>query len=162
MQPQCPQCGKDFVRRSHRQGILEWLLSVVFVYPFRCQLCTHRFLAMQWGVRYRKESVDQRQYDRVAVRLPAACRGERSGGKGVVTDISMRGCMLETDVQLVEGGLIEMSFQPSDLGQPVTVETAVVRSARSGSVGLEFLCLQPNEKEALRQLMMGLLADQRT
>jgi hypothetical protein len=142
--------------------MIEQLLSVVFVYPFRCQLCTHRFLAMQWGVRYRKELVDQRQYDRVAVRLPATCRGEHSGGKGVVTDISMRGCMLETDVQLMEGELIEISFQPSDPVQPVIVEAAVVRSARSGSVGFEFLRLQPNEKETLHQFMMSLLAGQRS
>jgi len=43
----CPQCGTHFVRRSHRQGITERLWSLVAVYPFRCQVCAHRFKARQ-------------------------------------------------------------------------------------------------------------------
>ena len=50
----CPACGGTLVRRSHRNGLAEAMFSVVYVYPFRCQLCTHRFLALQWGVRYQR------------------------------------------------------------------------------------------------------------
>jgi len=54
----CPTCGGMLARRAHRIGLTEEMLSVVYVYPFRCRLCTHRFLAFQWGVRYHRVSSD--------------------------------------------------------------------------------------------------------
>ena len=54
----CPACGGTLARRSHRNGLTEAMLSVVYVYPFRCRLCAHRFLAVQWGVRYQRISQD--------------------------------------------------------------------------------------------------------
>ena len=50
--PRCPACHADAVRRSGRQGVLERLLSVVYIYPFRCTRCGQRVRAMQWGARY--------------------------------------------------------------------------------------------------------------
>ena len=38
----CPKCGKDFVRRALRKDAREHLPSLIYVYPLRCQLCTHR------------------------------------------------------------------------------------------------------------------------
>ena len=54
----CPKCGGTLARRSHRSGLAEEMLSVVYVYPFRCQLCAHRFLALQWGARYHRIAQD--------------------------------------------------------------------------------------------------------
>ena len=50
----CPACGSTLVRRSHRLGLAEAMLSAAYVYPFRCQECLHRFFALQWGVRYQR------------------------------------------------------------------------------------------------------------
>ena len=33
-------------------GALETLLGIIYVYPFKCQLCGFRFRMPQWGVRY--------------------------------------------------------------------------------------------------------------
>ena len=41
----CPQCGASQVRRSHRRGELDGLLSYVGWYPFRCETCQRRFRA---------------------------------------------------------------------------------------------------------------------
>jgi predicted RNA-binding Zn-ribbon protein involved in translation (DUF1610 family) len=41
----CPTCGKNFIHRSHRQSRLDYLLSLVRLYPFRCVTCYHRFRA---------------------------------------------------------------------------------------------------------------------
>lgn len=161
MGPQCPQCGRDFVRRSHREGTLEHLLSVVFVYPFRCQLCAHRFLALQWGAHYKKEFVDQREYERLPVRRPAAFSGDQMHGEGTVTELSIRGCTLETGTRLVEGALLRMSFHPTGQDPSVEVEAAVVRSVRGSGAGLEFLRIQPQEKESLRRVLMRLHAERR-
>ena len=48
----CPKCHSEVVRRSRRSGILERLLSALYLYPFRCERCDHRFTAFRWGTRY--------------------------------------------------------------------------------------------------------------
>ena len=43
MMPDCPECRRnDAVRRSHRIA-LEAVLSLIFLYPFRCEHCDSRF-----------------------------------------------------------------------------------------------------------------------
>jgi hypothetical protein len=36
----------------------ERLLSLVYVYPFRCVRCLFRFRAMRWGIRYSKRAFE--------------------------------------------------------------------------------------------------------
>jgi predicted nucleic acid-binding Zn ribbon protein len=48
----CPKCGGALVRRVRRAGLIERLLSVAYVYPFRCGQCFRRFRVLQWGVKY--------------------------------------------------------------------------------------------------------------
>ena len=50
-QPVCPKCSSDYVKRAHRVGP-ERLISLFYIYPFRCQPCGHRFRLLQWGVTY--------------------------------------------------------------------------------------------------------------
>lgn len=54
----CPACGGTLARRAHRNGLAEKMFSLLYVYPFRCQLCGHRFLALQWGTRYHRIAQD--------------------------------------------------------------------------------------------------------
>jgi chromosome segregation ATPase len=49
----CPKCSSDDVERVSRIGS-ERLISLFYIYPFRCQPCGHRFRLLQWGVTYRK------------------------------------------------------------------------------------------------------------
>ena len=46
----CPLCGSTKVRRSYRKGLVDRLLSLIMIYPFRCRLCTFRFHRMQVAV----------------------------------------------------------------------------------------------------------------
>ena len=45
---QCPQCTSPLVRRSHRRRG-ERLLSLLTIYPFRCEECGTRFRRLVWG-----------------------------------------------------------------------------------------------------------------
>jgi predicted HAD superfamily Cof-like phosphohydrolase len=54
----CPRCGKSFVRRSGRKGLKERLLSLVYLYPFRCQVCANRFRAFQFRPQYVKRTIN--------------------------------------------------------------------------------------------------------
>jgi hypothetical protein len=40
----CPKCGSDAIKRAHREGLKERLLSLFSFYPYRCRKCSHRFL----------------------------------------------------------------------------------------------------------------------
>ena len=56
--PVCPKCSSDFVKRVSRVGF-ERLISVLYIYPFRCEACRHRFRIMQWRVTYTRIKLDQ-------------------------------------------------------------------------------------------------------
>lgn len=158
----CPSCDQPYVQRAIREGRLDRLLSAFYIYPFRCQLCTHRFRAMEWGRRYAHEPVDQRQYERFEVQCPAWFSvGQKQGpdleGEATVTDLSMGGCGLETRVLFEPGVLLRMQIQTWEDQLPVTVKTAVVRVVRPRTVGIEFLDIPPADKQRLGEFVKGLL-----
>ena len=76
-------------------------------------------------------------------------------------DLAMGGGRLETDAKLTSGALLQVSFQPSEWDPLITVSTAVVRSVRASSVGLEFLRIQSADQESLRQFMLRILSERR-
>ena len=161
----CPRCGKSFARRSHRQGLKERLLSLVSLYPFRCQVCANRFRAFQFRARYVKRTVDRRQYVRLATRIPTTFAedikpGEQRVGEGVVTDISLGGCYLQTFVQLSQGTLVSLELQTEQHTPAIAVEAAIVRIVRPTGVGLEFLRLSEPEHERFSQFIRQLLVAQ--
>ena len=46
----CPRCESDQIRRSKRRGLLERVpLTLIFVRPFRCRECRHRFFGCSLG-----------------------------------------------------------------------------------------------------------------
>src|SRR5262245_36365819 len=67
----CRRCRSEFVRRSSRKTLAERLLSLVYVFPFRCQLCQHRFLAFRWRERWLRAAGggtdERREYERLPV-----------------------------------------------------------------------------------------------
>lgn len=57
---QCPKCRNSGVRRSPRKSAIEYVLSLAYVYPFRCDFCGQRFKKIQWGRRYRVKDMPAR------------------------------------------------------------------------------------------------------
>ncbi len=160
----CQQCGKNFVQRSHRQGATERLLSLVYVYPFRCQVCGHRFKAFRPRVRYAKDLIDRRQYARLSTHVPTTftelvTSGEYGIGRGVVRDLSLRGCHLQTVVELSEGTLLSLELQTVDNTPAIAVAASIVRSVGPTGVGLEFLRLDKPAQERLSQFVPQLLTE---
>lgn len=79
--PACPSCRTNVVRRSRRQGFLEQTISLLYVYPFRCRLCSYRFLALQWGARFERYTPDLKAH----AGIPARVRAVRGGPLPLVT-----------------------------------------------------------------------------
>jgi hypothetical protein len=151
----CPKCESDHVRRSSRRGIFERLLSVAYVYPFRCPYCNYRFRSMQWGERYRQIPVDQRAFERITVKIPCVIRWKDRAENGAVRNFSAAGCKVEVDVPFADGDLVQIELLPEN-ELPIAVDVAEVRTARPGALGLRFVTFQPGHAERLQDLVVKL------
>jgi PilZ domain len=154
--PKCPACYEDYARRVRREGLIEHLLSQFYVYPFRCQLCGKRFRARQPGVRYIRIDEDRREYERIPVNYDAILSVEREHSEGVVKDISLGGCSVDTRTPLSPGTILQLGLQlPGDRGG-ITIDAGVVRTSRPGSVGIEFIRFKHAERNRLKDLVRSL------
>src|SRR5207244_841076 len=90
----------------------------VYIYPFRCSLCGHRFRALAWGRRYVKQSADRREWDPVAVRAPVVLRTGDASAAGEATALSFHGFTVKTEARLGEG--------PHAGAQPVVLVITVI------------------------------------
>jgi len=155
----CPNCSKHYVRRVRREGLFERLLSLGYIYPFRCQLCSTRFRARQPGVRYTRVKEDRREYERIPVRFPVTLAIGHASVRATALDISMAGCSLETIADLRTGMVLPIRFEPAEQ-IPFSVEAALVRYIHTNSIGLQFLQFQGDERHQLESLIRALLANQ--
>ena len=153
----CPNCERSFVRRSHRKGVWEFLCSLLLIYPYRCQLCAHRFLANPRTSPLKRH----REFERLQVRFPASFRSayldQTIVGEGTVLTLSTRGCSLTTQEPLSKGMLLRLQIRYGEQEPPIEVGVAAVRSSAREQMGVEFLHLQPGEEERLRRLLEHLL-----
>jgi c-di-GMP-binding flagellar brake protein YcgR len=129
-------------------------LGLLTVYPFRCQLCTHRFLAFLW----RYSAIHRREYDRVPAQYPvtlypASAQKEDEGLRGTTVNLSITGCLVETDAHVPQGTSVRVKIHGSGLDSPIEVEGATVRAVMKNQLGLEFFKIAPAEEKRLRVFM---------
>jgi hypothetical protein len=157
----CPKCDREFVKRVSRQGWKERLMSVFYIYPFRCQLCGYRFRFIQWGIRYLRVYEDRREYERLAINFPVSVTGANVYCEGAIIDLSVGGCTVKLDTQLTTGDLCRLGINlPNDI-VPLKVAAAVIRTVRGDELGIEFLKFHDNERERLQLFIRGLLVGRR-
>ena len=156
----CPNCGTPFVRATSNEGTVERLLSRFNMLPFRCQLCTNRFRAFYSGAKQSTQDFDRRQFKRLPASIEAHVLDEKQlPFTNRITDISMDGCTLMM-TGLAKGAFLELVLKPASEDQEIRIETAMVCSVRSNSVGLRFLEMDDADKRRLSQVVLGLLVSQ--
>jgi hypothetical protein len=154
----CPDCTSEFVKRMRRITTFERLLSVFYIYPFRCRLCDCAFKVFQPGIRYIRVDEDRREHQRIGVSFPAWLKKDKIRWDGSALDLSMSGCTVRTDSAPPLASLVSVGLQTAER-QPVTIETAIVRNASQDRVGLEFLRFHGDEKQRLRRVLQNLMKD---
>ena len=152
----CAKCRKPFVKAVRRRGGLDRLLSLAYSYPFRCQVCQHRFRLMQWGLRYVEKDVDRRQYERRPVGISALIRLHEQHHQGTIVDLAMGGCAIDMVTPLQRGTLLGVQMDAFDTEPPIVVETAIVRSSGGMRHNVEFLRIAEDEKHRLSQYILTL------
>ncbi len=158
----CPRCGSDFVRRTRPQEPREYLLRLLHVYPFQCQVCSTRFTKYQTGEQRTQTPADRRNYQRIATALRVTISGDAGTGEGVAGDLSMDGCNLRTTLQFTVGDRLQLSLHPQGETEPIVIERALVRSVTSTSAGVQFVHFSARGRERLSRIVRQLLTDQRT
>jgi hypothetical protein len=138
------------VRRSSRVGAFERLISAFYVYPFRCQRCTQRFRALNWGHRYPHPSGERRDYERVVVRLPSRLTAGTESAEAETTDLSVTGCAVRTDARFPPGTEVRFTLQLGR-GGTVDIAEAVVRASHEGRVSLQFVHVAVDEQRRLAE-----------
>ncbi len=152
--PTCPRCKTRLVHQASQEGGLEPLLGLLTVYPFRCQLCTHRFRAFLW----RYSESPKREYDRVPAQYPvtlypASAQKSDEGLQGTTVNLSITGGLIETNAKIPEGTSVRLKIHVSGLGSPIEVEGATVRAVMENKLGLEFFKIAPEEEQRFRVAM---------
>ena len=156
----CPTCGSSFVRATYCEGGIERLLSLVNLFPFRCQLCMTRFRSISPNARQNRQVSDRRQYTRLAASIEAQVLDkQQSAATNRITDISMDGCTLQT-TGFLKGAHIELVLKPSVENEMIRIEKAMVCSVRPSSIGVRFLDVQLEYQRRLAQVILGLLVGQ--
>ncbi len=129
-------------------------MGLLTVYPFRCQLCTHRFLAFLW----RYSASPKREYDRVPAQYPvtlypASAQKQDEGIQGTTVNLSITGGLIETNAQVPQGTHVRLKIHGSGLDSPIEVEGAMVRAVLENRLALEFFKIAPEEEQRLRVFM---------
>jgi hypothetical protein len=97
-----------------------------------------------------------RKSRRVAIGCRLAFVGEDEvDGEAEVLDLSFTGCMAKSDTEVHPGLLMKVSLFLSDGHEwPVRVDEAIVRWARGGEFGMEFLVMRPPQLQRIQQFVI--------
>ncbi|TKB65602.1 MAG: hypothetical protein E8D47_07990 [Nitrospira sp.] len=134
----CPRCQKDGPLRSHPESPREHLASLLFVAPFRCPSCTHRFLASYIWLQHPTHPIDRREHLRIPVRLFLSFSGGKIRGEGRVLDLSMGGCIIKSETQVHTNDIFYLQLSLDDSEPPLEV-AAMVRSVSARGIAFKFL-----------------------
>ena len=93
--------------------------------------------------------IEQTRYPRVLVHWPMVFSGAHTAGGGTVTDLSTRGCAVESDTRLPTGTRLELCALFPEDHCPLVLDKAVVRWSSEGKFGLEFLRIRPEDQARL-------------
>ena len=155
--PACPKCKSELVGRTHRAGLVEQALSRAYVYPFKCQVCQHRFLRLRWGERYVRVPLDRRDAERLPTRIPVTIHWKDGGqGQGTVRDLSVSGCGIETEAAVPVGALVLLQLEPEG-EPPIDIDVGEVRSRQTRRIGVRFSRVAPTHAERVRQIVQRLM-----
>jgi len=66
-------------------------------------------------------------------------------GDGNITDLSLRGCRVESETEVRPGTSLELRIHTSEDEPPLKIQEGVVRWSRALQFGMEFVTLEPEE-----------------
>jgi PilZ domain-containing protein len=154
----CPQCQKDGVYRVRPLSPRERLATLVFISPFLCPFCSHRFLASRLGVNHPQHPIDRREHLRIPVRLYLSFSGGKIRGEGTVLDLSMGGCIVRSETRVHTDDIFYLQLSLGEGELPLEV-AAMVRSVSARGIAFKFI-RAAQENKRLHDFVQGQTTDQ--
>jgi hypothetical protein len=75
-------------------------------------------------------------------------------GEGKLLDVSTSGCRISSSEVLLPGSVFKLSLFLKDHEWPVRIDKGIVRWAKEGTYGIEFISIRDAQRERLRALVM--------
>lgn len=100
----------------------------------------------------------RRKHQRFSVNVTVTFTGETVAGQGTALNLSLEGCMVESDAHLEEGAYLAVSIHFPQVLMPLEVELAAVRWVNGRVFGVEFRYMQPDQYESLEHILSTLQA----
>jgi hypothetical protein len=144
----CPRCQKAGLLRSYPQSPREYLASFLFVAPFHCPSCSHRFLASHLWLDHSTHPIDRREHLRIPVRLYLSFSGGKVQGEGTVLDLSMGGCIIKSETQVHKDDIFYLQLSLGESDRPLEV-AAMVHSVSARGIAFKFLRTAQENKRLL-------------
>jgi len=144
----CPQCQKDGVLRARPRSPREHMAALVFVSPFHCPSCSHRFLAPRLWDGHSHHPIDRREHLRIPVRLYLSFSGGKVRGEGTVLDLSMGGCIIKSETRVQEDDIFYLQLSLDESEPPLEV-AGMVRSVSARGIAFKFLRAAQENKRLL-------------
>jgi len=99
--------------------------------------------------------IECREYPRTPVDMPVFFSGTNKAvlREGTMFDLSARGCAVTSLSSVQAGSTVSILIRETNLGSPITIESAAVRWSGSGEFGVEFLDLSEIDHRHLQRLL---------
>ena len=101
--------------------------------------------------------IECRQHPRIPVDLQVffSTTGNTDIREGTMFDLSLGGCAVTTVTSVQPGTGIRILIRATDLGSPITIESAAVRWSHHGEFGVEFMGISEIDQGRLSRLLQA-------
>jgi hypothetical protein len=147
----CQFCESPFVTQVLPEGLLDTLAALMSLHPFRCESCKKRFRVKPQGGPPASGPAERRKSVRVPVQIPVTFESNEVSGEGMLTDMSLHGCSLDTKQPLQTGLLLKLNLPDKAAGKAggTVQQLATVVVVTGNRAGLKFLAYSFQERDKL-------------
>ncbi|OQW33044.1 MAG: hypothetical protein A4E19_06785 [Nitrospira sp. SG-bin1] len=144
----CPRCHKDAALQTQPQTPRELIAALIWMAPFQCQHCCHRFLARRVSTTGSPHPIERREHLRIPVRLCLSFSGGKVRGEGTVLDLSLGGCIIKSETHVRVDDIFYLEIVIAEDETPVEV-AAMVRTVGARGIAFKFLRKAQENKRLL-------------
>ncbi|MDF0652215.1 MAG: PilZ domain-containing protein [Nitrospira sp.] len=144
----CPRCHKNGALQAWPQTPRELVAALIWIVPFQCRHCCHRFLARRVRAMGSAHPIERREHLRIPVRLCLSFSGGKVRGEGIVLDLSLGGCIIKSETHVRVDDIFYLEIVIAEDEDPVEV-AAMVRSVSARGIAFKFLRKAQENKRLL-------------
>ncbi|MFO0699441.1 MAG: PilZ domain-containing protein [Nitrospira sp.] len=99
------------------------------------------------------KALHSRGRPRVPVDYPASFTGDDVSGQGIVTNLTLAGGEMKSNLPLSIGARLSLQVQPPSARPLIVIALAIVRWKEENRYGLEFVRFEGDAKEQLKDML---------